>query len=308
MIVPPVPPPDDADGSCCFAAIARTCAAEVLAEAARAAQHDEPESLHKLRVAIRRARAALSLFRAATTGGTRLPLARELRTLQRRLGETREWDVLVDETLASLPAKLTARRATRGVVRLARKQRDVGHKHVRAALREPASVATLRRLAAWPDRHFGARASPRPPSGRWDTATLAQPATSLAAAVLDKRHRQARKQGRGLRHLDQAALHRLRIRIKKLRYAAEFFAGLWPDGRASRRARRYLASLRELQQALGSWHDIAVAPALIARLGPDAGDTAALAAWLATAEQARREDVAASWRRFTRRDHFWDAC
>jgi CHAD domain-containing protein len=65
--------------------------------------------------------------------------------------------------------------------------------------------------------------------------------------------------------------------------------------------------LRDLQQALGAWHDVAVAPALIARLGPGAGDTAPLAAWLATAERERRAEAASSWRRFTGRARFWDA-
>ena len=76
MPPPPVPPDQAADARECFAAIARACAAEVLEAAELPGLGDEPEHLHRLRVAIRRARAALSLFRVATQENRRLPLAR----------------------------------------------------------------------------------------------------------------------------------------------------------------------------------------------------------------------------------------
>ena len=47
-----------------------------------------------------------------------------------------------------------------------------------------------------------------------------------------------------------------------LRYAAEFFGSLWPG----QSMKRYVAALKDLQQALGTLHDTAVAPALSARL------------------------------------------
>lgn len=49
---------------------------------------------------------------------------------------------------------------------------------------------------------------------------------------------------------DADAHHRLRIRIKRLRYAAELFAGVVPDGFA-----RELAVLRDMQTLLGDLHD-----------------------------------------------------
>jgi CHAD domain-containing protein len=129
---------------------------------------------------------------------------------------------------------------------------------------------------------------------------LAAPAASVAALVLEAHHRKAARLGRRLKRLDTPALHRLRIRIKKLRYAAEFLVPYAPG----RGTKRYLAALRDLQQALGAWHDLAIAEARLAALHP--AGAAPLADWLAAREAAQREAARQAWRRFTRRKRFWD--
>jgi CHAD domain-containing protein len=58
-----------------------------------------------------------------------------------------------------------------------------------------------------------------------------------------------------LRELDPPARHKLRIEAKKLRYAADAFAGLF--GRP-KRARAFIEALKEVQDALGDLNDIAV--------------------------------------------------
>ncbi|WP_229199076.1 CHAD domain-containing protein [Bradyrhizobium acaciae] len=47
--------------------------------------------------------------------------------------------------------------------------------------------------------------------------------------VLDRRIRKARKQGKRLRQLDAKQRHKLRIKIKKIRYAVDFFRSLYED-------------------------------------------------------------------------------
>ena len=56
------------------------------------------------------------------------------------------------------------------------------------------------------------------------------------------------------------------IAAKKLRYAAEFFAGLFPTLAAHRRQERFSRALRTLQDRLGELQDLAVAPVLLERL------------------------------------------
>ena len=51
----------------------------------------------------------------------------------------------------------------------------------------------------------------------------------------------------------------MRIALKKLRYATEFFAALYPK----KRTKPHLAALKELQDGLGHLNDVAVAERLI---------------------------------------------
>jgi triphosphatase len=58
----------------------------------------------------------------------------------------------------------------------------------------------------------------------------------------------------------------LRIQAKKLRYAAEFFAGSFPGKKSARRRKDFVTVLEWLQDALGELNDIAVHEGLTKRL------------------------------------------
>jgi CHAD domain-containing protein len=113
-----------------------------------------------------------------------------------------------------------------------------------------------------------------------------------------------RRLGKKLRRLDPQELHQLRIRIKKLRYAVEFFRDLWPG----RRAGRYLSALKTLQQVLGRVNDASVAIGLVGQLGPSLGHDvepalAALHEWAARCLE--RDRLAELWQRFAKLKVFW---
>src|ERR1700757_1198724 len=88
-----------------------------------------------------------------------------------------------------------------------------------------------------------------------------------AADELRRRWRKVRKQGKSLVELDASKRHRLRIQTKKLRYAAEFFASLFPAKRVRKHRKRFLSALERLQDGLGDLNDIAVHEKRIAALG-----------------------------------------
>jgi CHAD domain-containing protein len=101
-------------------------------------------------------------------------------------------------------------------------------------------------------------------SGPWRTdhdallrARREQLITTLAADELTRRRRKIIKAGRGLRERTAEERHALRIRGKKLRYAVEFFADVFPGKRSARRRDALLAALKDLQDALGGLNDIA---------------------------------------------------
>jgi triphosphatase len=88
-----------------------------------------------------------------------------------------------------------------------------------------------------------------------------------AAEQLDRRWKKIRKRGKTLARLDAKSRHKVRIQAKKVRYAAEFFADLFPGKRASRRRKKFLQALERLQDGLGDLNDIAVHKEVISSMG-----------------------------------------
>jgi CHAD domain-containing protein len=83
-------------------------------------------------------------------------------------------------------------------------------------------------------------------------------ARDFARDELARRARKARKKAGKLAKLDARGRHKLRIGIKKLRYAADFFAGLFAGRKARKRLHRFERDLKALQDDLGALNDIAV--------------------------------------------------
>jgi CHAD domain-containing protein len=239
-----------------FAAVTRGCIDHITTAAAVARTSEGPEGIHQLRVGIRRLRAAFSVFGPALPS-PRPRVVTRLRTLQQRLGAAREMDVLLAETLASMPGKLQNRRGMREFVRRAQASRIACNRRTRAALASRRCAVLLAQLGPAIDRYT--RRPRNGPAG----ARMNEPIAAFAAEVLRSRDRKARKLGDRIGGLRPDQLHELRIRIKKLRYAAEFFRDLVPG----QQAERYLRALKDLQQVLGTPYDAVVAPSLIARIG-----------------------------------------
>ena len=109
--------------------------------------------------------------------------------------------------------------------------------------------------------------------------------------------------------LDAAALHALRIDIKKARYAAEFFSSLY-DGKA---VRGYTDALAQLQSLLGGLNDAATVERLCEQLRPppDNPDGTLLEAiglvrgWAVATARAHLESLPAAWEAFRDAKKFW---
>jgi triphosphatase len=102
-------------------------------------------------------------------------------------------------------------------------------------------------------------------SGDWSTTTDAlvvahrnRSVVDLAADVLTRRTKKAVKKVRKVANLDGHQRHKLRIAIKKLRYATGFFESLFLGDKRCVRRRRYVGALKTLQNALGRLNDISV--------------------------------------------------
>lgn len=223
-----------------FRAIVRECLRQYRRneDALRATR--DAEALHQLRVALRRLRAALSLFRPTVRGRDYQALREGLRWLGGRLGPARDLDVL-----------LALAKDNAAVLGALRPLREAAHDRVAATLASRRARRLILGLALWIE---GADWQRRGHAGR-DVAPL-------AADRMERRWRRIVRHGHRLAALDATARHRLRIEIKKLRYAAEFMA---PLHKAPART-LFVAALKMLQDGLGELNDAATAEDLARRV------------------------------------------
>jgi CHAD domain-containing protein len=121
--------------------------------------------------------------------------------------------------------------------------------------------------------------------------------------MLASLHHKLTVAGKGLLGATAAERHRVRIRAKRLRYAAEFFQSLYP----SAAMQRYIGRLTSLQDALGRLNDASVARRMLSRTAKagtvDAGlvEATRLARTRLRAGTVKdRRDLRKSWSRFRR--------
>ena len=235
-----------ADG---YAAVAYSCLRHFrLNERCILAKRDAA-ALHQARVAMRRLRSACSLFRTAIADERYKELREELRWFTGQLGDARNLDVLEERFADSRGKTGKALRA-----RL-RHERQEAYGRVLEALGSTRLRLLMLDLVGWIE------------TGDWRSAPAAgQPLPGFAARALDNRWSKVRNGGRGLAELAPEPLHRLRIEVKKLRYAIEFFASLGAGKGARRRQKEALAALAQMQEELGRLNDQDTARAVLPRL------------------------------------------
>jgi CHAD domain-containing protein len=280
----------------------------LLAQAPLAHAGAGPEGVHKSRVAARRLRSCLKVFRPEIEGPGWRGLDAALGQFARGLGAAREWDVF----LGGLGRELRQAAGEDPRLDALIAQGGARREEAYAALRRMLEGPEFRRLI-W--QAVGLAGLPPTPSTTAEVAP--DPDAALrpkARAVLARRHRRILKRGRHIESLPDDALHELRLDAKRLRYAAELFAPLWP-GHA---ARRYLKRLAAVQEALGLANDSATARALVSGLrAPAAGETGPSASpvsdwaiglaegWALAARGDMRSAAMRPWRRFKQVDPFW---
>ena len=131
------------------------------------------------------------------------------------------------------------------------------------------------------------------------------PARAFASAQLDRHWKKVTKLGKHLNELDEREWHRLRKRIKSLRYTADFFAGMFGPEAARRTVRR----LGALQDSFGALNDLVTAERLVMELSrgrPEIEEAgrAVIAVHRQLAE-AVAEEAGRQWRKFARIEPFW---
>jgi CHAD domain-containing protein len=259
-----------------------------------AAQCDEAEPLHQLRVATRRLRASIELFSTVIYAAQLKIFRRDLPWLGRQAGAVRECDVSsaliaaradrIDPDLkaAILPiiAALDQRRKSESA-RLCELLESKRYRSLLAKLSRPA----IKKVGA--DRRLGIVA-----------AQLIRPATRGASRFGEKIADDA----------PALVFHKLRVRIKRLRYELEMVSQL-----GAKRHKKTLRRLEALQELLGLYHDVTVASSWLLSYAETSAApprtvlaAGALIQSLASREKKLRRQAMRAWRRFERSDAMRD--
>jgi CHAD domain-containing protein len=222
---------------------------DYLPRAAHEADNDV-EYVHQLRVATRRADAALRIFEPCLPERMWKKSRRRLKKVRRAAGAARDWDVFLAGVL-DRPKEPTAtqRPGLDFLVGYAQGQREAAQAELQAVEREqgPEFEKFLARTVE----------AIRPPHGESAPQTMLDLARTLLADLLQELEKAA---GGDLE--DYSQLHQVRIAGKRLRYALEVFAGCF--GPAFRDT--VYPQVEELQEMLGRANDSHVAVERLATL------------------------------------------
>ncbi len=233
--------------------ILRHCLAHLRANEPVLLETDEPGGVHQIRVALRRMRSAFRLFRPYLSGARYRALGGEMIWLTARLEAAREWDVLRHQIVEPV---MTATEGGEGGFDALLSRIDNARHEARRAARDAVRSPRYGRFLADIDGWIAHRAWRDVVS---DGSPFDTSMTAVAGPLLtDCRDRMVAR-GWDFAAQSPAQRHRLRIAVKRLRYATDFFGSLYDHETVEPFATR----LAVLQDSLGYRNDIAVARRLI---------------------------------------------
>ncbi len=272
-----------------FCAIAANCMQQVQANAPGVGQRDDTESLHQMRVGLRRLASALRLYR----GLLALPpaLQGEFDWLDEALGPARDMDVLTGVTLPAAAHALRGVADTAPLCEAALAEARTLRASAAATIDSARYTTLMLALSRW--LHGRGWRDNAPLQAK---AQLAMPVAMFARKAIGAAHAGLRRRARAARAGGPEARHRMRIAAKRLRYASEFFGSLYKD----KRVRPFIGALAALQDVLGRANDALVAQALLAQLGQRhtgiSAEAAMLSVWIG--RQAGQVRPGKAWKRF----------
>lgn len=249
-----------------FRRIAQSCISQLQGNEKGILASDSPEFIHQARVAIRRLRSAMRVWRRhlpAPFIARFDPLWRELATC---LGDARNWDVFLASTLPVLQEGLAERSESEQLLRYARRRCASSRRVARSVFRSADYSRLLLEFSA---------ALLALPEGK------ARPLGDFAPSWLDRCTERVNQRAAEAQTGGDEARHRLRLAFKQLRYALDFLSPIF----AGPAVVNYQQALAALQEQLGVQNDLAVAMQLAAEALP--GRRAdAVASWLASRGEA----------------------
>jgi triphosphatase len=262
----------------------------------------DPDASHQMRVALRRMRAALAMFKRTLPCSEFEGLRGEAKRIASALGPARECDVF-REMVERGPLAHPDQPANCNTLLVAIEERRMAaYEAARSRLEDRDTtlfvlkVQSLLARRAWRNTLSGP-----------ELAQLTAPAAAFAQQTLDRLRNRALKRGKKLVELSDEARHDLRIVLKNLRYGAEFYRGLF--GRR-RDVQAYLRTVSALQDLLGAHNDAVTARQFLSGLATlhDADAERAsgfILGWQARGISLADAELGSAWKTFKQAKPFW---
>jgi triphosphatase len=232
-----------------------------------AVRRSDSEGVHQMRVGLRRLRAAISLFSNLLGDQETERVKAELKWLTGKLAPARDLDVYVRNEIEPLRGATPAGRGMKELAGALTLRRDAAFGKASASVESRRYRSLLLDTLQWLE------------TGDWAKHARyykQRPIEWFAADIFARRTKTITKKVKKIRELDGQQRHKLRIAVKKLRYASDFFDHLFASRRAKKRLPSFKARLTDLQDCLGALNDIKVHQKLAPK--PGAGKPSAKAA------------------------------
>ena len=270
-----------------FRATVLECLAQVGGNAPAIRAH-EPRGIHQMRVGLRRLQMALKSFGEYADTPELRTLGKRGRRLANVFGPARDLDVFCSDLLPPLARKFADNDSFSALKLTLRHARGEAWDDAIAEIQNPDFGSFLNEVAAVAE-------------------TLPRNATRIgkfSSRALDALYDQTKKRGKRARGLYDSRTHKLRIALKKLRYAAEFFAPLYPK----KRTKKYIKALKNLLDALGAANDAHGVSNVLALLGDGTELSFAkgvVIGWYRAREKRLARQAMRDWDNFKRLKPFW---
>lgn len=281
-----------------FQIIVQQCLEHLHANSAVVINGENHEGIHQMRVATRRLRSGLKLFRALIPRTVSADIDNELIWLTGVLGPTRDWDVFINETLDTVQNLYPNHNALLELIKSAHDRHLYAWQDTHTKVQTPRYTKLLLEISLWT-----ARRDWREFLEPEQIQDLALPVNNFAIRLLAHRHLRVRKWGENFLQLSAEGRHHLRILCKRLRYSGEFFANLYSE----LEVRPYLQAVVKLQDILGNLNDLAVAERLVSELTtPDNPAAQLIQGWSASLTEKYLTQFATAWKVFIDQKLFWE--
>jgi CHAD domain-containing protein len=215
-----------------------------------------------MRVGVRRLRAAIAVFSELLDCNQTEQIKRDLKWLAGKLAPVRDLDVFLKGKIARFEVSDPS---TAGLPELKSEliyRRDIAAETAKAAIATARYRLLIFNILEWVE------------DGKWLKRSKSRGNPEIrpfVAQLFERRTKKVRRKAKRAGEVDAHARHKLRIAIKKLRYALYFFETLYSHDGSAKALSRYKKHLKDLQDNLGALNDITVHQKLTAKLAAGSG-------------------------------------